>query len=71
MQTVSEFFEGLRAGDLSVKYVIHYEKDGSHYRGHGYKEGTAEEIAKELEEEYPGWTKIRVEGSETNHVMKR
>lgn len=71
MRPVREFFEELWADDLTIKYVVYYEKDGSHYVGHGYKGGTAEEIAKEIEEEYPGWTKIRVEGPKTKQVMKR
>lgn len=71
MQTAREFFEQLWADDLTVKYVVYYEKEGTHYVGHGYKEGSAEQIAKEIKEEYPGWTKIRVEGPKTDHVVNR
>lgn len=70
MRTLREFFEELRADDLSVKYVVYYEEDDSHYVAHGYKKGTAKEIAEEIEEEYPGWTKIRIEGPNTR-IKKR
>ena len=71
MRTAREFFEELWSDDKSTKYVVYYEEDNAHYVAHGYKAGSAKEIAEEVQQEYPNWIKIRVEGPDAKHVIKR